>query len=64
MTRRNILLSLVLPGILLLLSTVQLRGQAVANAQISGAVTDASGAGVSSAKVAATQTDTGQVRRC
>jgi hypothetical protein len=62
MTRRNILISLVLPGILLLLCTVQLRGQAVANAQISGLVTDSSGAAVPSAKIAATQTDTGLVR--
>jgi hypothetical protein len=62
MTRRNILITLVLPGILLCLCTVQLRGQAVANAQISGLVSDPSGAAVPSAKVAATKTDTGQVR--
>ncbi|MGD0127033.1 MAG: carboxypeptidase regulatory-like domain-containing protein [Terriglobia bacterium] len=48
--------------ILLTASSAPLWGQAVANAQISGIVTDSSGAAVPNVKINATQTDTGQVR--
>ena len=47
---------------LLAASVSPLRGQAVANAQISGEVVDATGAAVPGAKIRATQTDTGQER--
>jgi hypothetical protein len=62
MTRKHSLIAVVLAGILLSLSAVQLRGQTGASAQISGLVSDPSGAVVPNAKVAATKVDTGQVR--
>jgi hypothetical protein len=62
MTRKNILIAVVLTGILLSPGAVQLRGQEGASAQISGVITDPSGAVVPNAKVTATQTATGQVR--
>ena len=46
----------------LLVSSPPGYAQAVANAQISGLVTDSSGAAVPSAKITATQTDTGLIR--
>src|SRR2546427_5358358 len=48
--------------ILALASPSQVLAQAVANAQMHGVVTDASGAAVPSAQVKATQTETGQIR--
>ena len=62
MIRKTILIAVVLSGILLLPSAVQLRGQEGASAQISGVITDPSAAVVPNAKVTATQTATGQVR--
>ena len=52
----------VLVVFLLATPVVRLWGQAVANAQISGSVVDASGAAVPGAKITATQTDTRQER--
>src|SRR5258708_1200804 len=50
-------------GVILLFASPSLvRAQAVANAQMHGVVTDASGAAVPSAQIKATQTETGQVR--
>ena len=48
--------------ILALASPPQAPAQAVANAQMHGLITDASGAAVAAAQVRATQTETGQVR--
>lgn len=52
----------VLAAFLLAASVSPVWGQAVANAQISGAVVDASGAAIPGAKITATQTDTEQQR--
>lgn len=52
----------ILALILISLNPLYLRGQAVASAEISGVITDASGAAVPGAKVTATQMDTGLVR--
>src|SRR5947208_8004808 len=50
-------------AVLLVFATPSLlRAQAVANAQMHGVVTDASGAAVPSAQIKATQIETGQVR--
>lgn len=51
-----------LPLLLLALAPVRLSAQAVASAEISGVIFDASGAAVPGAKVTATQTNTGAVR--
>src|SRR5436309_7497426 len=48
--------------ILVFATPTLVRAQAVANAQIHGVVTDASGAAVPSAQIKATQTETGQIR--
>jgi len=44
MTRKNILIAVVLSGVLLSLSAVPVHGQQGASAQISGVITDPSGA--------------------
>jgi len=62
MTRRIAGTTLAFLVLLLATGTVQLWGQAVASAQISGLVADPSGAAVPSAKITATQTETGLVR--
>ncbi|MGA2987002.1 MAG: carboxypeptidase regulatory-like domain-containing protein [Terriglobia bacterium] len=62
MTRKNILIAVVLSGVLLSLSAVPVHGQQGASAQISGVITDPSGAVVPNAKVTATHIDTGLVR--
>jgi hypothetical protein len=59
---RTMLGGLLVVGAILLAMNVPLWGQAEAGAQISGAVTDPSGAAVPRAKVTATQTDQGLVR--
>jgi hypothetical protein len=62
MTRKTIGATVLLLGVLFAMSTTRLWGQAVASAQISGLVTDPSGAAVPSAKITVTQTATGLVR--
>jgi hypothetical protein len=62
MTRKNLQIALVLSGFLFSFSAVELRGQAVANAQVEGLITDPSGAVVPNAEVTARQTSTGFVR--
>src|SRR5574341_1707327 len=58
----NVRASSVLVMALGLISALPLRGQAVANAQISGIVSDATGAAIPNVSIIARQTDTGLSR--